>query len=183
MPGAGIWFQPQEFHGSRDQSWGASRSAQPLSVCLPRSTRVVEASGFVVQLTPASWCGEPDHRVDLTWKPVYGYCNTDRRCFDSWSLHPFSPKRLERVRTVSLKQSNCQSLAWKWALAMCEPCQGREGGRRAMAGCLFSPHTVPNLFTFCSASYFPWSCLQDQCFNETSPNLLVLLSCGDSWVD
>lgn len=80
-------------------------------------------------------------------------------------LHPFSPKRLECVKTVSLKQRNCQSLAWKWVLAMCELCQGREGGKPRQAAS--SPPTVPNLFTFCSASYLPWFCLQDQCFNKT----------------
>lgn len=68
-------------------------------------------------------------------------------------LHPFSPKRLECVRTVSLKQSNCQSLAWKWVLAMCELCQGREGGKPWQAAsflltlsltCL--PSAVPPIF-------------------------------------
>lgn len=97
-------------------------------------------------------------------------------------FHPFSPKRLECVKTVSLKQRNCQSLAWKWVLALCELCQGREGGKPWQAAsfllplsltCL--PSAVPHIFH--GLAY------KTSALTRLNPNRLVLLSCGNSWVD
>lgn len=81
-------------------------------------------------------------------------------------LHPFSPKRLEFAKTVSLKQRNCESIAWKWALAMLELCWGREGGKSPQAVSFLLPLSLTCLPS-AVAHIFHGLVWEDQCFDNT----------------
>lgn len=179
---AGIWLQPQDFQGS----WLGSELR-----CL-----LVGAAAVGLSAPEQSWCWGfwvccSANTSFLVWwtrsrdgsdlKTSIWLLQCWQELFWLMELHPFSPKRLECAKTVSLKQRNCLSLAWKWVLAMCELCQVREGGKPLQAAsfllplsltCL--PSAVPRIFH--GLAY------ETSDLTRLSPNHLALLSCGNSWV-